>query len=91
MPWGGGFVWAVNRGYCAELAPSALNPRGIRGTLRDPGGFGHIGRNDPAFRIIVVGQENSDPYVSYAGAIKALGVHLGFELDRDRCYPYAQR
>ena len=51
MPWGGGFVWAVNRGYCAELAPSALNPRGIRGTLRDPGGFGHIGRNDPALRV----------------------------------------
>jgi hypothetical protein len=49
------------------------------------------GRNDLSFDIIIVGSENADPYSDHAGAILALGRHLGLTLDRERCYPYARR
>ena len=64
-------------------------------TLRDREGEGLAtamlpprGRPDPAFRIIIVGRSNADPYVEHQGAIDALGAHFGLDLDRDRCYPY---
>ncbi len=47
------------------------------------------GRNQANFRIIIVGAENSDPYVNYAEAIAALGAHFGLELKREECFPYA--
>jgi hypothetical protein len=46
------------------------------------------GRHDPAFRIIIVGPGNRDPYPEHGEAIEALGVHFGLTLDRSRCYPY---
>lgn len=46
------------------------------------------GRPDPAFRIIIVGPENFDPYPDHGEAIEALGEHFGLTLDRSRCYPY---
>ncbi|SCY90547.1 hypothetical protein SAMN02927923_02820 [Microvirga guangxiensis] len=46
------------------------------------------GKPDPAFRIIIVGPENRDPYPEHEGAIEALGAHFGLTLDRARCYPY---
>jgi len=46
------------------------------------------GRHDPAFRIIIVGPENRDPYPEHGEAIRKLGEHLGLTLDRVRCYPY---
>ncbi|MDJ0945798.1 MAG: hypothetical protein QNJ30_20215 [Kiloniellales bacterium] len=64
-------------------------------TLRDSQGGGlatamlpPCGRDDPAFRIIVVGVENADPYPAHDSAIEALGTHYGLSLDRSRCYPY---
>lgn len=64
-------------------------------TLRDREGNGLAtamlpsrGQDDEDFRIIIVGQGNSDPYVEHADAIAALGAHFGLMLDRDRCYPY---
>ena len=48
------------------------------------------GREDPNFNIIIVGPENTDPYVSHADAIAALGKHYGISLPRARCYPYAR-
>ena len=64
-------------------------------TLRDNEGKGLAtamlpprGEPDPAFRCIVVGPANADPYPQHADAIRALGDHYGFALDRDRCYPY---
>jgi hypothetical protein len=38
--------------------------------------------------VIIVGPGNSDPYVEYAAAIRALGDHYGMTLDRAHCYPY---
>lgn len=48
------------------------------------------GRDDPAFRIIIVGWGNADPYPEHGAAIEALGAHCGLTLDRRRCYPYAR-
>jgi len=66
-------------------------------TLRDSGGDGFVtamlppgGRDDPAFKIIVVGKSNADPYPAHKAAIEALGAHFGLMLDRERCYPYRQ-
>lgn len=42
----------------------------------------------PAFRPIVVGEGNSDPYPDHGDAIEALGRHFGLALDRARCFPY---
>jgi hypothetical protein len=46
------------------------------------------GRAAAAFRPIIVGKGNSDPYPAFGDRIQALAKHLGLQLDRDRCYPY---
>ena len=46
------------------------------------------GREDPAFRPIVVGYKNGDPFADHGEAIRALGQHFRIALDRTRCYPY---
>ena len=45
-------------------------------------------RDDNAFRIMIVGPGNGDPYPGCKEAIAALGRHFGLSLDRDRCFPY---
>ncbi len=64
-------------------------------TLRDQDGNAHVtamlprgGRADPAFRCILVGPGNADPYPTEGEAIRALGDHFGLTLERARCYPY---
>ena len=66
-------------------------------TLRDSEGGGLAtamlppgGCNNPAFRIIIVGVENTDPYPAHASAVEALGAHYGLQLNRSRCYPYRE-
>lgn len=46
------------------------------------------GRDDRAFRPIIVGVANGDPYVEHADAIRALGQCFSIALERARCYPY---
>jgi hypothetical protein len=64
-------------------------------TLRDREGEGLAsamlppgGKDDPDFRIIIVGKGNSDPYLDHQAAIEALAAHFDLSLDRDRCFPY---
>ena len=64
-------------------------------TLRDGEGNALVtamlppeGENDGTFRPIVVGPENSDPYIEHGEAILALAKHFGLTLDPVRCYPY---
>lgn len=62
-------------------------------TLRDSEGAGLATamlppEGDSAFRIIVVGPENIDPYDAHEEAIAALSRHEGIPLPRERCYPY---
>ena len=66
-------------------------------TLRDSEGAGLAtamlppsGRPNVAFRLIIVGFGNRDPYPEHGTAIEALGRHYGLSLDRARCYPYAR-
>jgi hypothetical protein len=48
------------------------------------------GRNEPSFRIIIVGPANSDPYPAHGPAIEALGAHYKLTLDRESCFPYGR-
>ena len=66
-------------------------------TLRDAEGGGLAtamlppgGKDDPDFRIIIVGVANRDPYPEHEAAIRSLGAHFGLALDRDRCFPYSR-
>ena len=64
-------------------------------TLRDGEGNALVtamlpptGQDERNFKPIIVGPDNSDPYLQHAEAIRKLGEHLGFTLDPVRCYPY---
>ena len=64
-------------------------------TLRDSEGKALVtamlppeGLDERAFKPIIVGVENSDPYPDYGDAIATLGDHLDLTLDPTRCYPY---
>src|SRR5262245_60935381 len=64
-------------------------------TLRDGEGKALVtamlppsGQDERAFRPIIVGFANSDPYSEHGAAIRALGDHFGYKLDPQRCYPY---
>lgn len=46
------------------------------------------GGNSRPFKPVILGKENTDPYMKCADAITALGKHFGLTLDRARCYPY---
>jgi hypothetical protein len=67
-------------------------------TLRNPDGAALVtamlppgGKEDAAFRIIVVGPDNGDPYPDHGPAIEALGRHFGLSLERSRCFPYQRQ
>ncbi|MGH7123403.1 MAG: hypothetical protein ACREFI_03455 [Stellaceae bacterium] len=67
-------------------------------TLRDGEGAALVtamlppgGKEDAAFRIIIVGPDNGDPYPDHAPAIEALGRHLSLSLERSRCFPYQRQ
>ena len=47
------------------------------------------GRNQANFRKVIVGPANSDPYTAHGDAIESLARHLGIELPREDCFPYA--
>lgn len=64
-------------------------------TLRDGEGKALVtamlppaGQDERAFKPIIVGVENSDPYLEHGDAIAKLGQHAGLTLDPTRCYPY---
>lgn len=66
-------------------------------TLRNTDGDGLVtamlppgGQENTAFRTIVVGASNADPYPEHGEAIKALGQHFGLTLDREKCFPYSR-
>ena len=64
-------------------------------TLRDEDGKALVtamlpprGRDSAVFRPVVVGVENSDPWLLYGAAIGRLAAHFGIALEHARCYPY---
>lgn len=65
-------------------------------TLRDKDGAGLVTAKLPpeeaaeptAFKSMVVGPKNGDPYADHSDAIKALGDHFGVSLTKEECFPY---
>lgn len=49
------------------------------------------GRPRDDFRMIIVGSANSDPFATHDEAIQALAKHYGLVLNRELCFPYAQK
>jgi hypothetical protein len=49
------------------------------------------GQSERAFKPIIVGLANCDPYPEHGEAIRKLGQHYGMTLDPARCYPYRRR
>jgi hypothetical protein len=49
------------------------------------------GQSERAFKPIIVGFANDDPYIEHGEAIRKLGQHFGLTLDPARCYPYRRR
>jgi hypothetical protein len=79
------------KAHLARTTPLFLTLRaddgaGLATAMLPPGA-----RDTPAFQIIIVGPENSDPYAANADAIRILGRHYKLNLSRERCYPYAQK
>jgi hypothetical protein len=67
-------------------------------TLRDGDGASLVtamlpppGMDERAFRPIIVGPANADPYTAHADAIAALGRHFAMKLDPATCFPYRRR
>ena len=47
-------------------------------------------KEEPGFRIIIVGPANADPYPAHSDAIATLAAHTGLTLDRENCFPYGR-
>jgi hypothetical protein len=71
--------------------PLFLTLRDGEGTALATAMLPPAGQGIRAFRPMIVGFENSDPYPAHGDAIKALGKHFGMPLERELCYPYTRR
>ena len=76
--------------HVARAMPLFLTLRASDGTPLATAMLPPDGKDDPDFRIIIVGHSNADPYPAEGEAIEALGKHYGLALDRARCFPYAR-
>jgi hypothetical protein len=76
--------------YVQRIMPVFLTLRDAEGNALVTAMLPPAGRADPAFRTIIVGPENRDPYPEHGEAIRRLGEHFSLTLERDRCYPYSR-
>ena len=76
------------KAHVQRAMPLFLTLRGAEGNVLVTAMLPPGGRHDPAFKIIIVGPENRDPYPEHGEAIRKLGEHFGLSLERVRCYPY---
>jgi len=85
-----GFEQAIGlKGHIARSMPLFLTLRADDGEGLATAMLPPEGRNQAAFRIVIVGPENGDPYEAHEPAIAALAAHFGLELPRAECFPYA--
>jgi hypothetical protein len=86
---GAAFEQSIGRkGHVQKSMPIFLTLRDGEGkplatAMLPPGG-----KDDKAFRPIIVGPSNADPFVEHGDAIARLGRHYGMPLDPVRCFPY---
>jgi hypothetical protein len=50
-----------------------------------------VGQDERAFRPIIVGPANADPYPAHGDAIAALARHFKMKLDAATCFPYRRK
>ena len=78
------------KAHIAKAMPLFLTLRDREGAPLATAMLPPEGKDDAAFKIIVVGPSNGDPYPKEGDAIVALGNHFGLTLDRGRCFPYGR-
>jgi len=76
------------KAHVARAMPLFLTLRDSEGAALATAMLPPQGKDDAAFRIIIVGPANADPYPDHGEAIAALGKHFGLTLTRERCFPY---
>lgn len=78
------------KGHIERSMPRFLTLRDNEGTALVTAMLPPEGLDIRSLRPVIVAKSNADPYDEYAEAIEALGQHVGLELDRDVCFPYAR-
>ena len=76
------------KGHIQKVMPRFLTLRDGEGRALVTAMLPPVGQDERAFRPIIVGVENTDPYPEYGGAIAKLGQHYKLALEPGRCYPY---
>jgi hypothetical protein len=76
------------KAHVQRVMPVFLTLRDGEGTALATAMLPPAGQDDHAFKPIIVGFENSDPFAEHGDAIRKLGEHFGLTLDPARCYPY---
>ena len=74
--------------HIQRVMPMFLTLRDGEGTALVTAMLPPAGQDERAFRPIIVGLGNSDPFPEHGDAIRTLGEHFGLTLDPARCYPY---
>lgn len=74
--------------HTQRVMPLFLTLRDAEGNALATAMLPPAGQDAGAFRPIIVGVENSDPFPEHGDAIAKLGEHFGLTLDPVRCYPY---
>ena len=76
--------------FVAKSMPLFLTLRANDGTALATAMLPPEGKDDPNFRMIIVGAANADPYPLENEAIGLLGKHFALTLSRERCFPYGK-
>ena len=79
------------KAHVQRVMPIFLTLRDGEGTALVTAMLPPAGKDERAFRPIIVGASNSDPYPQHGEAIRKLGEHFRMTLDPVRCYPYRRK
>lgn len=74
--------------YVQRVMPIFLTLRDGEGKALATAMLPPTGQDERAFKPIIVGLANGDPYPEHGDAIRSLAEHYKLTLDSARCYPY---
>ncbi len=77
--------------FIQRTMPMFLTLRDINGEPLVTAMLPPPGLDERAFRPIIVGPANGDPYPAHGDAIAALGRHFKLKLDAATCFPYRRK
>lgn len=78
------------KSHIQRVMPMFLTLRDNEGTALVTAMLPPAGLTEEDMRPIIVGIENSDPYVAFEDAIEILADHFQLDLRRSLCFPYAR-